>query len=132
MNEKWYKSVVVLLGTIMIIIQAITMIFMVGVNPDAYTYMQKLVQSFIAVSMAGLSIIFMMLSLKKRTAGPILGMIVGLEYTFNYTIVNVLVGFALFAFCLGLLVKLSQEPEVKTKEAKEVKTENKKEKVEEK
>lgn len=75
MNEKWYKSVVVLLGTIMIIIQAITMIFMVGVNPDAYTYMQKLVQSFIAVAMAGLSIIFMMLSLKKRTAGPILGMI---------------------------------------------------------
>lgn len=109
MNEKWYKSVVVLLGTIMIIIQAITIIFMVGIYPETYTQMQKLVQSFIAIAMAGLSIIFMLLSLKKKKTGPILGMIVGLEYTFSYTIINLLVGVALFAFCLGLLVELTKE-----------------------
>lgn len=108
MNEKWYKSVVVLLGTIMIIIQAITIIFMVGINPEAYTYIQKLVQSFISIAMVGLSIIFILLSLKKKKMGPILGMIVGLEYTFNYTIVNLIVGVALFVFCLGLLVELGK------------------------
>ncbi len=122
MNEKWYKSVVVLLGTIMIIIQAITIIFMVGIYPETYTQMQKLVQSFIAIAMAGLSIIFMLLSLKKKKTGPILGMIVGLEYTFSYTIINLLVGVALFAFCLGLLVELTKE-DVRTEKKEKVEKE---------
>lgn len=122
MNEKWYKSVVVLLGTIMIIIQAITIIFMVGIYPETYTQMQKLVQSFIAIAMAGLSIIFMLLSLKKKKTGPILGMIMGLEYTFSYTIINLLVGVALFAFCLGLLVELTKE-DVRTEKKEKVEKE---------
>ena len=92
MNEKWYKSVVVLLGTIMLIIQAITMIYIVGINPNGFTHVQKIIQSFIAIAMIGLLIIFMVMSLKKKKMGPILGMVVGLEYTFSYTIINLIVG----------------------------------------
>lgn len=115
MNEKWYKSVVVLLGTIMLIIQAITMIYIVGINPNGFTHVQKIIQSFIAIAMIGLLIIFMVMSLKKKKMGPILGMVVGLEYTFSYTIINLIVGVAFFVCCLSLLVALCNEEAAKDK-----------------
>lgn len=124
MNEKWYKSVVVLLGTIMLLVQAITMVYMVGMEPEQFSQTEKLVQSFIAVAMIGLSISFMVLGLRRKKAGPIIGMIVGLEFAFlNFNVANLIIGATLFVFCLCLLVTLEKSETGKEKTEKAEKKE---------
>lgn len=115
MNEKRYKSAVVLLGTIMLLIQAIA-VFMMG----GYDLINKLAQSIVSIIVIILTVIFMVLSLKQKKSGPIIGMITGLAYSFQYNIVNFLIGIAFFLFSLSLLVELSKkdEPEKKTENKK--------------
>ncbi|MCF0125297.1 MAG: hypothetical protein HUJ68_05995 [Clostridia bacterium] len=132
MNEKMYKSVTVLLGVIMLLIQAIGLIYIAGINPEAYDFEQKIIHSIAASIESLLLIIFMAVTLKKNKFGPVLGMVIGLVYTYQFTIFSLLVGVTFFAFSLGLLVELMKENEKEEeKKTSKKETEEKEDKKEE-
>ena len=121
MNEKKYKSVVVLWGIIFLCLQALSIINVVGLRPDDYTKIHKLIVSLVAAVMIGIVIIFMVLSLKKKKAGPIIGMILGATHIISFTIINVVVGVCCIISCAGLL------KDINTYEAQKLKEKNNKE-----
>ena len=43
MKEKRYKAIIALWGIIMLALQALSLINVIGLNPNAYTEMEKLV-----------------------------------------------------------------------------------------
>lgn len=51
MNEKKYKSVVVIWGVILLTLQALALIDVVGLRPNLYNQLSKLETSFIAVGL---------------------------------------------------------------------------------
>ncbi len=128
MNEKKYKSVVVLWGIIFLCLQALSIINVVGLRPDDYTKIHKLIVSLVAAVMIGIVIIFMVLSLKKKKAGPIIGMILGAIYILSFSIINAIVGICYIISCADLLKDLNIDKK-KNVEIKE-KTENSEEQKE--
>lgn len=77
MDEKRYKSIVALWGIIFLCIPAIKMVNMAGINPNAYSFVAKWATSLTSLIIILLTVIFMVLSLKYKKAGPIIGMIIG-------------------------------------------------------
>ena len=127
MNEKKYKSVIVLWGVIFLTLHTLSLINVVGLFPGLYTYLSKLVTSLVALIVLALVIIFMGLSLKKKKAGPIIGIILGAIYILNFnlnhmfiSVVNLVAGVCFIISCEGMLKFIS-----KTKNAKEDKKEEK-------
>lgn len=115
MNEKRYKSIVVLWGIIFLCLQALAIINVVGLKPNDYTKTYKLIVSLVASIMIALVIIFINLSLKKKKAGPVIGIIVGAIYTLSFTIINTIVGICFIISCADLLKGISIYREKKTK-----------------
>ena len=66
MNEKKYKSVVVIWGVILLTLQALALIDVVGLRPNLYNQLSKLETSFIAVGLLILILAYMLLSLNKK------------------------------------------------------------------
>ena len=120
MNEKKYKSVVVICGAIMLIIQTITLIYMIGINPTEYNQLSKLIASFAAVILIALIIPYIVLSLDKKKAGPIIGMIAGVINIINFNVVNFFVGIIFIIYCASMLVSINKNENAK-KEIKEIK-----------
>ena len=120
MNEKKYKSVVVICGAIMLIIQTITLIYMIGINPTEYNQLSKLIASFAAVILIALIIPYIVLSLDKKKAGPIIGMIAGVVNIVNFNVVNFFVGIIFIIYCASMLVSINKNENAK-KEIKEIK-----------
>lgn len=112
MNEKKYKSVVVIWGVIFLILQTLALINVVGLRPLFYSYLTKLITSFIATIVLALIIIFMVLSLRKKKAGPIIGIIIGAVYVTSLNILNLIVGICFIISCVGLLKELQKEKKV--------------------
>ncbi len=125
MNEKKYKSLVVIWGAIFLILHAISLVYVVGINPNDFTYAEKLITAFVAVIMIALVIIYMALSLKKKPAGPVIGMIIGAAYIVSLTIVNFIIGICFIISCAGMLKMLNLGKEGKTKVSKEESKEQK-------
>ena len=118
MSEKKYKSVVVIWGVIFLVLHTLSLINVVGLRPFYYTYLTKLVTSLIALIVLALVIIFMGLSLKKKKAGPIVGIVLGAIYILNFnishlfnSIVNLVVGICFIISCAGLLKFISKTKE---------------------
>ena len=109
MNEKKYKSVVVIWGVIFLILHALALINVVGLRPFAYTYLYTLMTAFVAVVMLALVIIYLVLSLKKKKAGPIIGIIVGAVYILSFSIINIVIGVCFIVSCAGMLKDISKE-----------------------
>lgn len=84
--------------------------------------MYKLIVSLVAAIMIGIVIIFMVLSLKKKKAGPIIGIILGAIYILSFSIINAIVGICYIISCADLLKDLNIDKK-KSVEIKE-KTEN--------
>lgn len=133
MNEKKYKSVIVIWGVIFLVLHTLSLINAVGLFPFLYTYLHKLIISFVALVVLALVIIFMGLSLKKKKAGPIIGIILGAIYIINFnltnifiSIVNLVAGICFIISCAGLLKYISKTTKHENKE------ENTVEKAEEK
>lgn len=126
MNEKKYKSVVVLWGIIFLCLQALAIINVVGLRPNDYTQVYKLIVSLVAAIMIGIVIIFMVLSLKKKKAGPIIGMILGAIYILSFSIINAIVGICFIISCADLLKDLNTD-QSKNVEVKKEEQENAKE-----
>ena len=120
MNEKKYKSVVVICGAIMLIIQTITLIYMIGINPTEYNQLSKLIASFAAVILIALIIPYIVLSLDKKKAGPIIGMIAGVVNIVNFNVVNFFVGIIFIIYCASMLASINKNENAK-KEIKEIK-----------
>lgn len=126
MNEKMYKAIVALWGIILLVLQALTLINVLGINPGAYSTLTKLYLSLIAVLMTALTIIFMVLSLKKKKSGPIIGILVGIVYTIGSmtslginiiaTVFGIVFGIAFVFYCIGLLrgLPVKKEPASET------------------
>ena len=51
MNEKKYKSIIVIWGAILLILQALAIIDVIGLRPSLYSQLSKLEISFIAVGL---------------------------------------------------------------------------------
>lgn len=113
MNEKLYKTIVALWGIILLILQAISLITVVGINPGGYSTITRLFVALIATLMTALTIIFMVLSLKNKKSGPIIGILVGIVYTIGSitsfgvnivaTVFGIVFGIAFVFYCIGLL-----------------------------
>ena len=132
MNEKKYKSVVVIWGVIFLALHTLSLINVIGLRPFYYTYLTKLITSFVALIVLALVIIFIGLSLKKKKAGPIVGIILGAVYILNFnfenifiSVVNLVAGVCFIISCAGMLKfisKTNKGEKVETKEEKQ--TEN--------
>ena len=123
MNEKKYKSVVVIWGAILLILQALALIDIVGLRPSLYSQLSKLEISFIAVGLVMLILAFMILSLNKKKAGAIIGLLTGLLYMLTFNVVNMIAGICFIAYCAWILCEIGKESK------KEVKEEEKKEEI---
>ncbi len=132
MNEKKYKSVVVIWGVIFLVLHTLSLINVIGLRPFYYTYLTKLITSFVALIVLALVIIFMGLSLKKKKAGPIIGIILGAIYILNFnlthifmSVVNLVAGVCFIISCVGMLKFISKANKSEKTESKEEKqTEN--------
>ena len=132
MNEKKYKSVVVIWGVIFLALHTLSLINVIGLRPFYYTYLTKLITSFVALIVLALVIIFMGLSLKKKKAGPIIGIILGAIYILNFnlthifmSVVNLVAGVCFIISCVGMLKFISKANKSEKTESKEEKqTEN--------
>ena len=83
--------------------------------------MERLITAFVAVIMLALVIIYMVLSLKKKPAGPVIGMIIGAAYIVSLTIIDFIIGICFIISCAGMLKMLNLGKEQKTKAVKESK-----------
>lgn len=117
MDEKKYKSVVAICGAIILIIQTITLIYMIGINPTEYSQLAKLVAGLVAVIMIGLIIPYMILSLDKKKAGPIIGMIAGVVNIINFNILNFIAGVIFIIYCASILASINKNEKSKKKQA---------------
>ncbi len=132
MNEKKYKSVIVIWGVIFLVLHTLSLINVIGLRPFYYTYLTKLITSFVALIVLALVIIFMGLSLKKKKAGPIIGIILGAVYILNFnfenifiSVVNLVAGVCFIISCAGMLKFISKTNKGEKAETKEEKqTEN--------
>lgn len=132
MNEKKYKSVVVIWGVIFLALHTLSLINVIGLRPFYYTYLTKLITSFVALIVLALVIIFIGLSLKKKKAGPIVGIILGAIYILNFnlthifmSVVNLVAGVCFIISCAGMLKFISKANKSEKTESKEEKqTEN--------
>ncbi len=115
MDEKKYKSVVVIWGAILLILQALALINVVGINPDGYDQLTKLITAFIAVVMIGLVIAYIILALKKKKAGPIIGMIAGVVNIINFNILNFIAGVIFIIYCASILASINKNENEKDK-----------------
>lgn len=128
MNEKKYKSVIVIWGVIFLVLHTLSLINVIGLRPLYYTYLTKLITSFVALIVLALVIIFIGLSLKKKKAGPIIGIILGAIYILNFdflhifiSVVNLVAGICFIISCAGLLKFINKTNKVEEKENKEEK-----------
>ena len=104
MDKKRYKSVIALWGIIFICLQAITIVNVFGINPGWYTEVAKAINSITAVIIVVLTIIFMVLSLKFKKSGPIIGMIIGAVYIVaSFNVGYMVVGILFIFSCADLL-----------------------------
>lgn len=119
MEEKKYKSIVAICGALILIIQTITLIYMIGINPTGYSQMAKLIAGLVAVIMIGLIIPYMILSLDKKKAGPIIGMIAGVINMVNFNVLNFIAGAIFIIYCASMLAAINKNENNKKQEVNE-------------
>lgn len=110
MEEKKYKSVVVIWGGILLILQALALIDAIGLRPQIYDQLNKLTIAFIATGMIVVIITYILLSLNKKKVGLILGIIIGILYIMTLNILNVIAGVFFIIYCAVMIKELGKEP----------------------
>ena len=133
MNEKKYKSVIVIWVIIFLVLHTLSLINVVGLRPFFYTYLTKLVTSFVALIVLALVMAFMGLSLKKKMAGPIIGIVLGAVYILSFNIehvfmslVNLVAGVCFIISCAGMIKYINQTNETVKEPKKEEKQQEEK------
>ena len=118
MKEKRFKAIVVLWGMILLILQALALINVTGLNPEWYTQLQRFVVSGIAMLTVGLVVAYMILSLDKKKLGLIIVMIAGAVYILNFSIVSIIVGALFIIYCVLMIKELNKDSEIKETKTK--------------
>lgn len=118
MKEKRFKAIVVLWGMILLILQALALINVTGLNPEGYTQLQKFVVSGIAMLTLGLVIAYMILALDKKKLGLVIGMFAGAVYILNFSIVSIIVGALFIIYCVLMIKELNKDSEIKETKTK--------------
>ena len=118
MKEKRFKAIVVLWGMILLILQALALFNVTGLNPEWYTQLQRFVVSGIAMLTVGLVVAYMILSLDKKKLGLIIGMIAGAVYILNFSIVSIIVGALFIIYCVLMIKELNKDSEIKETKTK--------------
>ena len=121
MNEKKYKSVVVIWGVILLTLQALALIDVVGLRPNLYNQLSKLETSFIAVGLLILILAYMLLSLNKKKSGAIIGLL----YMLTFNVANMIAGIFFIAYCACILFEMGKESKKVVDKKKEEITEQK-------
>ena len=67
-----------------------------------------IVAGLVAVIMIGLIIPYMILSLDKKKAGPIIGMIAGVVSILNFNVVNLIAGIIFIIYCERILASINK------------------------
>lgn len=116
MEDKKYKSIVVIWGGILLILQALALIDAVGLRPQIYNQINKLTIAFIATGMIVVVIAYMLLALDKKKIGLILGIIIGVLYIMTLNIVNVIAGVCFIIYCVVMIKGLGKEPKKELKQ----------------
>lgn len=114
MNEKRYKSLVVIWGAILLMLQALALIDVVGLRPDFYNQLTRLETSFVAIGMTLLIIIYIYLALKNKKSGQAIGMAIGVLYIFTFNIVNMITGICFIIYCSNMMAELGKIDTPKT------------------
>lgn len=109
MDEKKYKSIIALWGIILLTLQALALIDAVGLRPEIYTHLSKLMTSFIASGMIVVVITYMFLALNKKIIGHILGIIIGVLYISTLNIFNIIAGVCFIIYCIVMMRSLKKE-----------------------
>lgn len=125
MNEKKYKSVVLIWGVILLTLQALALIDVVGLRPNLYNQLSKLETSFIAVGLLILILAYMLLSLNKKKSGAIIGVLTGLLYMLTFNVANMIAGIFFIAYCAWILCEMGKESKEAVDKKKEEITEQK-------
>lgn len=120
MDVKRFKAIVVLWGMILLILQALALINVTGLNPELYTQTQRFVVSGIAMITVGLVVAYMILSLDKKKIGLVIGMVAGAVYILNFSIVSIIVGALFIIYCILMIKELNKDTE--SKETKKTKS----------
>ena len=121
MYEKKYKSITVIWGAILLMLQALALIDVVGLRPTLYDQLSKLQISFIAIVMIILVTAYMILCLHKKKSGPVVGMLIGVLYIMILNIVNTIAGMCFIIYCAWLLKELNHSEKSAEKNAEKVK-----------
>lgn len=108
MDEKKYKSLVAIWGAILLMLQALALINVVGLNPETYGQLTKLITAFVAVVMLGLVIAYLILALRKKKAGPIVGIIVGALYIIEFSPINIIIGICFILSCVTMIKEIDK------------------------
>lgn len=104
MNEFKYKKYVLIWGIVLIILQSFTLISIVS-NTSAYSLVKN-IALYVAIMMLVILVLFLVLSLKKIKAGPIIGIIAGVLYILNFSLLNIAIGICFIVSCVDMLKEL--------------------------
>lgn len=114
MDEKKFKGIVAVWTVILIILQAIILINMLGINPNSYDMTTKFATIALSILILGLALAFIILTVGKKKIGPIVGIIAGILLILQFSIVNLILGICFIGSCIWMIVTLNKN-EDKTK-----------------
>ena len=117
MYEKKYKSIIVIWGAMLLILQALALIDVIGLRPQLYNQLSKLEISFVAVGMIGVITSYMILSLHKKKSGPYIGMLAGMLYIMSLNIINIIAGIFFIIYCAWMIKELSSTESTESTES---------------
>ena len=116
MEEKKFKGIVAVWTIIVIVLQAIMLIYRLGINPNAYDVTTQFATIALSIFIIGLILAFIILTLGKKKAGPIIGIITGILLILQFTIVNAIMGVCFIGSCIWMIVKLNKKEDKKENE----------------
>ena len=130
MEEKKFKGIVAVWTVIVIILQAILLIYRLGINPNAYELTTKFATIALSIFILGLILAFMILTLGKKKVGPIIGIITGILLVLQFTVINAIMGVFFIGSCVWMMVMLNKKEDKKEAQKEEPKEEQNEEKIE--
>lgn len=109
MEENKYKSIVLIWGILLIILQFFTLLSNITMET---TILQgetvKNTAIIVSVVMLILLILYLVLSLKKLKAGPIIGIVCSIFYLLGLNIFNIILAVGFLVSCVSMIKELNK------------------------
>lgn len=109
MEEKKYKAVVWIWGILLIILQIFTLISNITMETNILQgETVKNTAIIVSVVMLILLVLYLVLSLKKIKAGPIIGIVCSILYLFGLNIFNIVLAIGFLVSCVSMIKDLNK------------------------